>query len=292
MGRINRIENSTLYFLDPSQREKINTVRELPAGLSLSLDAGFSETMVELNFSGILLPDGMELPLPEKEMLHSDEVRTILIFKDNRWQKWQHFDEQTGKFYKMVFTQPGRPPTVEISGIKMHVTKDSDPSVDTANKLKALGSVKGSVLDTCCGMGYTAIALAKLGSVQEVITVERDPNMVQLCRENPWSRGLFESDKINLLSGNAAEKITGFADRSFAAILHDPPRFALAPELYEESFYRHCCRILQNGGKMYHYTGDPNKAHRSSLPEKTIERLKKAGFRRAKKSYQGVLALK
>lgn len=264
----------------------------MPGELSLSLDAGFSETPVEVHSSGIILPDGTELPLPEKVLLQSEDARTILIFKDNRWHKWQHFDEQTGKFYKMVFTQPGKPPTVEISGIKMHVTKDSDPSVDTANKLKALGTIKGPVLDTCCGMGYTAIALAKLSYVPEVVTIEKDPNMVQLCRENPWSSGLFKSSNIILLSSDAVEKIAEFTDHSFAAILHDPPRFALAPELYEESFYHHCRRILQNGGKMYHYTGDPNKSHRSGLPERTIERLKKAGFRKAKKSYQGVLALK
>jgi predicted methyltransferase len=43
---------------------------------------------------------------------------------------------------------------------------------------------------------------------------------------------------------------------------------------------------------MYHYTGDPNKAFRSGLPEKTIERLKKSRFRKAVKTYQGVLAVK
>jgi len=286
------IKTSILYFLDPFQREKITAIQELPAELGLSLDAGFSETAVLVHSSAIILPNGEKLPLPEKELLHSKDSRTILIFKDNRWQKWQHFDEHTGKFYKMVFTRPGKPPTVEISGIKMHVTKNRDPAVDTASKLKALGSIKGPVLDTCCGMGYTAIALAGLTSVPEVITIEKDPNMVELCRENPWSRGLFEPGNITLLPGDTVEKIVEFADRSFAAILHDPPRFALAPELYEESFYRHCFRILQNGGKMYHYTGDPNKAHRTGLPEKTIERLKKAGFRKAHKSYQGVLALK
>lgn len=286
------IKNPVFYFLDPLQREKITAIQKSPVELPLSLDAGFSETPVEVHSSVIILLDGKELPLPEKELFQSEDSRTILIFKDYRWQKWQHFDESSGKFYKMVFTQPGKPPTVEVSGIKMHVTKDSDPSVDTANKLKALGSIKGRALDTCCGMGYTAIALAKLSSVTKVVTIEKDPNLTQLCEKNPWSRGLFDSENITLLPGDAAEQITEFADRSFAAILHDPPRFALAPELYEESFYRHCFRILQNGGKMYHYTGDPNKAHRSGLPERTIERLKKAGFRKAKKSYQGVLALK
>jgi predicted methyltransferase len=209
-----------MFFLDPLQVKKLSSVEGFPANISLSLDAGFSETNVEVKRSYLVLPNGEEIPLPDPELLDPEDSRTILIYKENRWQKWQRFDEQSGKFYKMVFVQPGKPPTVEISGIKMHVTKDSDPSLDTRNKLKALGKPGGRVLDTCCGLGYTAITLAALKAVKEVITIEKDSNMVQLCRENPWSRGLFAAEKVTLLRGDAAEKIAEFGDRSFAAILH------------------------------------------------------------------------
>lgn len=289
------IEN--LFFLDPLQRQKLTVLETIPARLRLSFDAGRSETETEITPAGLVLPQGKTLPLPPPELLRLSEERTILIFKDNQWQKWQHFDPQSGKFYKMVFVAPGKPPrgkppTVEISGIKMHVTKEGDPALDTRNKLRALGPFRGRALDSCCGLGYSAIALAGLKGVKEVVTIEKDPVMLALCRENPWSRELFDSEKIRLIPGDAAEIIAEMPERSFAAILHDPPRFALAPELYREEFYRECWRVLQQRGKLYHYTGDPNQAHRSSLPERTMERLRKVGFRKVVKAYQGVVAQK
>lgn len=285
------------YFLDPLQQQKLAVLETIPTKLRLSLDAGRSETEAEITSASLVLPQGPALPLPSPELLRLSDERTILVFKDNEWQKWQHFDPQSGKFYKMVFVAPGKPhrgkpPTVEISGVKMHVTKDGDPELDTRNKLRALGPFRGRALDSCCGLGYSAIALAGLKSVKEVVTIEKDPAMLALCRENPWSRELFDSEKIRLLRGDAAEIIAEMPDRSFSAILHDPPRFALAPELYSDEFYRQCWRVLQQRGKLYHYTGDPNKAHRSSLPERTMERLRKAGFRKTAKAYQGVFAQK
>lgn len=279
-------------FLDRLQRQKLSALKNFPSQILLSLDLGLNEAAVEIRSSRMLFPGGEEIPFPPPELLCLSDERTILIFKDNQWQKWQHFDPQSGKFYKMVFVAPGKPPTVEISGIKMHATKDGDPELDTRNKLRALGPFRGRALDSCCGLGYSAIALAGLKGIKEVVTIEKDPAMLALCRENPWSRELFDSEKIRLLQGDAAEIIAEMPERSFSAILHDPPRFALAPELYSDEFYRQCRRVLQQRGKLYHYTGDPNKAHRSSLPERTLERLRKAGFRKAAKAYQGVFAQK
>ena len=228
----------------------------------------------------------------DKFMLDSDG-RTIFIKRDSKWVKWQHFDENTGKFYKMIYVEQDAPPTVEISGIKMHVTQDGNPCLDTKRKLKALGKVFGKVLDTCCGLGYTAIALSKLISVEQIITIEKDDNMVRLCQENPYSLALFTSPKIEVKRGSSTEIIREFPDNYFGGILHDPPRFALSPELYELDFYRQCFRVLSAKGKIYHYTGDPNKeSRRRSLPVKTAERLRLAGFRNVKLSYQGVWAVK
>lgn len=280
-------------FLDPVQQKKLTGLAEFPAVISLSFDIGLSEEAVEIHPSYGISQSGQIFPLPDPQLFDLEDSRTILIFSGGQWQKWQHFDAQTGKFYKMVFVEAGRPPTVEISGIKMHVTQHGDPALDTSRKLQTLGKISSRVLDCCCGLGYTALALARLPAVQHVTTVERDTNILQLCAENPWSRELFQSPKITVIQGDSAQLITGMEDNFFAAILHDPPRFALAAELYEVSFYRQCWRVLRRNGKMYHYTGDPNKKTRGkSLPEKTIENLRRAGFRKARKAYQGVLAQK
>ena len=194
----------------------------------------------------------------------------------------------------MIFVESSKPPTVEISGIKMHVTMDSDPAIDTRRKLKTLGGTpRERVLDTCFGLGYTAIALASLPAVTAVTTIEIDSNMLTLASESPWSQDVFDTEAITVREGDAAELIAEFPDQHFTAIVHDPPRFSMAPQLYEDRFYAECYRVLTKRGKMYHYTGNPNqKTRKTSLPEKTVERLRQAGFRKALISYQGVLASK
>ena len=43
------------------------------------------------------------------------------------------------------------------------------------------------------------------------------------------------------------------------AVLHDPPRFGIAGELYSQSFYDQLARVLRPRGRLFHYTGTPNK---------------------------------
>lgn len=281
-----------MFFLDPLSLQKICQLTGFPQEISISLDVGRTQSIVKIDAAQMVLPEGLSLPLPEEICDRNIDDRTILKWNGSEWQKWQDYDEGTGKFYKMVFVTSGKPPTVEISGIKMHVTEDGDPLLDTERKLRALGRVRGTVLDTCGGLGYSAIALAGLPGVTGVVTVEKDANMIRLCEENPWSRELFDSEKITVVRGDVAEFVETLDDASFAAILHDPPRYALAPELYELSFYRHCHRVLWRNGRLYHYTGNPQKRRKNSLAERTAQRLKQAGFDKVQKAYQGVRALK
>ncbi len=279
-------------LLDPIQQKKLTDKLNDSSTVAISFDLGFSNQEVNVDTAHFYFPDARKIPLPNTDLFDLKDLRTILRFNGTTWEKWQRFDEQTGKFYKMIFVEEGKPPTVEISGIKMHVTQNGNPKMDTANKIRSLGTVYGNVLDCCFGLGYTAIALAKLPQVPQVVTIERDQNMISLAKENPWSQDVFQSEKIVLRKGDTSQLIGGFDENSFSTILHDPPRFALAPELYEIAFYEHCHRILQNKGKLYHYTGDPNKSRGKGLAEKTLKRLRAAGFRKTKKAYQGVWAQK
>ncbi len=280
------------FVLTPLQYREICAAVPEMGGTEISLDLGMGAVTGRVEGGGIR-SGALRLPLPPPDLLDPDDHRTLLVFGTNGWEKWQYFDAESGRFYKMVFVAEGAPPTVEISGIKMHVTRDGNPMLDTRRKLRALGRFTGPVLDTCCGLGYTAIALAQLPGVRQVVSIEKDPVMRQLCRENPWSQGLLHSPKIEWRSGDTAAFIRDLPAGSFAAILHDPPRFALAPALYETVFYRECHRVLRPGGKMYHYTGNPNRqTRRQGLPERTQQRLAQAGFRKTRLTYQGVWARK
>ena len=281
------------YFLTPDALTLINQIRKTKdtAEIELSLDLGRTFSMVTIRKNTIQIKDQI-FPIPD-ELFHECDERTIFKWQDNSWQKWQFFDSKTGKFYKPVFVQQGKPPTLEISGVKMHVTQNENPETDTKNKMKALGTVRGKILDTCLGLGYTSIYGSKLSEVETVISCEKDQNILQICRENPWSAELFDNPKIQLIIISADEFVQFIPDKYFDTVLHDPPRFALAPELYSSTFYQQVYRILKTGSTFYHYTGNPNRAKRKiPLAQKTIELLTEIGFRKVRLSYQGVTAQK
>ena len=65
-----------------------------------------------------------------------------------------------------------------------------------------------------------------------------------------------------------------------ARIVHDPPRFGIAGELYSQVFYDHLARVLRKGGRLFHYTGTPNRLTSGrDVPREVATRLGKAGFR-------------
>ncbi|MCX8170402.1 MAG: methyltransferase [Candidatus Bathyarchaeota archaeon] len=188
------------------------------------------------------------------------------------------YSEKTGKFYRLVKTETW--PYLEISGIRMHRADDVDPKTDAMLKIKALGKIYGSVLDCCTGLGYTAILAARKKSVREVITVEKDENVIFIAKQNPFSRDLFENSKIKLIIGDIFEEIKNFDDEFFNFIIHDPPRINVAPELYSLEFYRQLFRVLKSNGRILHYVGKPGVRQGKRYLKGIVERLRFAGFMR------------
>ena len=89
-------------------------------------------------------------------------------------------------------------PTMVLGGFTMHriVGENVNPVTDTLNKIDAIRpyiSPNGRILDTCMGLGYTAIAAARLlTGAGRLTTIEYDDVSVEMCRYNPWSQGLFD----------------------------------------------------------------------------------------------------
>jgi Predicted archaeal methyltransferase len=48
---------------------------------------------------------------------------------------------------------------------------------------------------------------------------------------------------LQLTHADVSQAITGIADASVDAILHDPPRFGIAGELYSQAFYDQLARV-------------------------------------------------
>lgn len=170
------------------------------------------------------------------------------------------------------------PPALLLSGTLMHRIKGVDPGQDTQAKLAPLKRLAGTrLLDTATGLGYTAIGAAQAGA--QVTTVEWDPAVVEVQRRNPWSAELFTHESIDRREGDIAEIIGTFGEHTFDRVLHDPPAFELAGDLYGLAFYRQLWGVLAPGGRLFHYIGNPDSPSGARVTNGVRRRLQEAGFR-------------
>lgn len=180
-------------------------------------------------------------------------------------------------FYKLVGLPNGET-TLEIDGIRMHQTTRKTPLKDARDRAALLRVAKGAVvLDVCTGLGYSAIACAKAGAGR-VCTIEKDASVLEIAKQNPFSKELFSNPKIEIINKDAVEALRGFPDGFFDCILHDPPRLSHAGELYSLEFYKGLYRVLKKGGRLFHYTGTPGAARGKNIPKGVKLRLGEAGF--------------
>jgi hypothetical protein len=249
------------------------------AVMSVSLDLHLTEGEVRLQPDCVLFPAGENLDWKSLEEISGNEVACYIV-EGNAARAIKGFSEFSGRVYGLMPTASA--PTMLISGIPMHRIKDTDPHQDTLQKIKAIAPIKGDVLDTTTGLGYTAIEAAK--TARRVVTIEIDPTAQEIARLNPWSRALFEDPKITQLIGDAFDEIEKFESESFSAILHDPPMFSLAGDLYSLLFYQQAFRVLKHNGKMFHYIGDPESKSGVRVTAGVIRRLQAAGFKRVRRA--------
>jgi predicted methyltransferase len=259
------------------------------ASVQISPDLGLSTVKVMLTFEGVVFPNGERLDWQSIDKISRSEVNCFIL-EDDAAKPIQVFSEYTNRVCSLMPTKGA--PSMLIAGFVMHRIKDIDPMQDTLRKIAAISPVVGRVLDTATGLGYTAIEAAK--TADEVITVELDPGAQEIARLNPWSQALFHSHKIQQIMGDAYEVVQTFEDGSFARIIHDPPTFSLAGELYSGAFYQQLFRVLKRGGRLYHYIGDPNSKASGGVTRGALKRLQEAGFARVvrKPEAYGVVAYK
>lgn len=254
-----------------------------------SLDLGVTRASVTLTGEGIVFPGGERLDWSGVEKISQSEVNCYTV--DERGiQAIQTFSESTNRVCSLMPTRGA--PSMLIAGFVMHRIKDVDPWQDTQRKIAAITPVNGRVLDTATGLGYTAILAAH--NAEAVTTIELDPGAQDMARLNPWSQDLFANPKITQVMGDAYEVVPTFADESFSRIIHDPPTFSLAGELYSGVFYRQLYRVLKRGGRLYHYIGDPNSKASGGVTRGALRRLQEAGFSRVVRRPEayGVVAYK
>lgn len=176
---------------------------------------------------------------------------------------------------KLVPTDWGAP-TFEIDGIKMLPTALVSPWADAERKVGLIEPRGKLILDTCGGLGYFA-AWCLQGRARQVQSYEKNPDVLWLRGINPWSPAA--APVLTLTQGDITREILNIPAASVDAILHDPPRFGIAGELYSQLFYNQLARVIKRRGKLFHYTGSPNKLTSGrDVPDEVAGRLQRAGF--------------
>ena len=199
----------------------------------------------------------------------------------------------SGALIKLVPTEWGAP-TFEIDGIKMLPTAKASPVEDARRKVALVQSQGKIVLDTCGGLGYFAACCLEAGAAQ-ILSFEKNEDVLWLRTINPWSpdpEAPASDGRLQLTHGDVTQAIAQIADASVDALLHDPPRFGIAGELYSQVFYDQLARVLRRGGRLFHYTGSPNTLTSGrNVPREVATRLEKSGFK-AELALDGVLGMK
>jgi predicted methyltransferase len=248
------------------------------AAIECSLDLDRSITMVEVDAAGWSW-QGRRF-----SHLENCKDRTIYHWDGERFQVASRF---TTSLIKLVPTEWGAP-TFEIDGIKMLPTVKVSPYADAERKVNLIQPHGKAILDTCGGLGYFA-AWCLRGQATKILSYEKNPDVIWLRSLNPWSPEV--GGALTLTQGDIAEQIVALPKDSVDAVLHDPPRFGIAGELYSQVFYDQLARVLKRNGRLFHYTGTPNKLSSGrDLPNEVSKRLRTAGFT-TKLNGDGVLAV-
>ena len=177
---------------------------------------------------------------------------------------------------KLVPTEWG-PPTFEIDGIKMLPTSKVSPYDDARRQGGTVRPRGQAVLDTCGGLGYFAACCLEQGR-RACCRSKRTPTCSGCARSIRGRRG--PGGALELVHGDVAEGVRALPEAAFDAMLHDPPRFGIAGELYSQAFYAQLARVLRPGGRLFHYTGTPNRLTTGrDVPHEVVRRLRAEGFR-------------
>ena len=266
--------------MSPLLTTKVHDALRAGAGVvKCSLDLDRSTTLVETG------PRSWRWQGREFPYLERCNERTIYYWTGTEFQPAARF---TNALIKLVPTQWGAP-TFEIDGIKMLPTAQVSPYEDARHKVALIRPRGKVILDTCGGLGYFAACCLE-GEAAQILSYEKSADVLWLRGLNPWSPA--SDARLQLTHADVTQRIESLADRSVDAILHDPPRFGIAGELYSQAFYDQLARVLKPRGLLFHYTGSPNKLTSGrDVPREVQQRLQRAGFA-AELSGDGVLARK
>ena len=264
-------QNQAYYLFSRVADEILDGIANGKKSVVISVDLNRTFRLFELTRERIVFDPVNELDIEDLRRIKKKENRVFKLQNGSL----ETLEYRNDGYYKLVPTEYA--PTIELSGIRMHRSKDFDPFTDSELKVRQVVNKGDRVLDTCGGLGYTAIWAIRFGA-RQVVSVEQNKYVIKLRKQNPWSDELNAAN-IRLVHDDVFQYIKMLENGSFDSVIHDPPRFSRAGELYGEKFYGQLLRVMTGKGRLFHYTGNPYSARRGkSFIENTAKRLKSTGF--------------
>lgn len=264
------------YLHTKNAQQALDAIGKRLSSVRISTDLNLTEQDFVVTDQGLILDEDNQLSIADLKKIVKKTQRIYLCSDGDM----EPIEDRSVGYYKLAPTEGA--PLLEISGVKMHISKGTDPFASASGMAKQAVRSGDNVLDCCSGLGYAAIAAHRLGA-KKVLTIELSESVMGLRALNPWSRDLNNAG-IEQRQGSSFELITTMPSMSFDAVIHDPPRFSLAGELYSEEFYGEIYRVLRQDGRLFHYTGNPHIMKKGSgFVDGVIRRLKAVGFKNIQK---------
>ncbi|MFA5141531.1 MAG: methyltransferase domain-containing protein [Candidatus Woesearchaeota archaeon] len=256
------------YILSSEELRKMNdAIKHGKTHLETSLDLGITKAKVTFKDGKIVFPNAQEV---EPIKIRDDDKTCYLLDKD-KLLKVQFFSDETNKLYKLVPTQ--NKPILKISATPMH-------KMLFVEKIKK-AQLKGEILDSGTGLGYTAIAAAN--HAKHVTTIELDPNVIEVAKLNPWSQELFTKINITQKMGDLTEEVKKFKNEQFDNIILDAGTIHESGDFFAAKNYIEVFRVLKKGGHLYHYLPQVGINKGRDFIGEIMKKLKEAGFRDIKR---------
>ncbi len=261
------------YLTSDVVRAILSARRRREGKVIVSLDLNRTRAVVHITPTDVRLPDGTSMEVKKLQALLRGGLR-VYVVNDGIPSPVER--RGANYYYKLMATESA--PTLEISGVKMHRTEGCCPYAQAEAIVRAVVRAGDKVLDSCGGLGYTAIWAARLGA-ERVVSIEHDLDVLEVARLNPWSEEYFFDSRIDVIPEDVTGYLASQPSGCFDAIVHDPPHISRAGELYGRGFYFELSRTLTATGRLYHYVGEPyTKQGHKDIHEGVAERLSSVGF--------------
>ena len=135
------------YFYSQTAKLIMSARVQKKKQVEISLDLNKTTTVCNIAEDKLIIDDDIHVEIESLQGIAAKENK-VFILKDSNFEPIEYRGDD---YYKLVPTDSA--PTFEISGIRMHRTKEYDPFINAKEIAREVIRKGHRVLDTCGGLG-------------------------------------------------------------------------------------------------------------------------------------------